>query len=140
CRFGTIRFEGQRLPQRRDRTGDALPQDALVVAQPSPAHVCGSCLDPDRGSNFDFGLDSVLDSRLLVFAGFLSSAGFSAFFAAGFSVGFSVVLASFLAAAGSDGLAFAAAVSGGVASGLASSVAAAGWAPGVSAGAVSSDI
>ena len=28
------------LPQRRDRTGDALPQDALVVAQPPPAHVC----------------------------------------------------------------------------------------------------
>ena len=79
CRFGSVRFEGQRLPQRRDRTGDALPQDALVVAQPPPAHVCGSCLGPGRGSNFDFGLESDLDSRLLVFTGFLSSAVFSVF-------------------------------------------------------------
>ena len=66
------------LPQRRDRTGDALPQDALVVAQPPPAHAGGSCLalgfDVPLGVRFAgrFGRALGLLGGLLVVGGFFS--------------------------------------------------------------------
>ena len=76
------------LPQRRDRAGDALPQDALVVAQPPPAHVCGSCLDRlgfRLGSGFDLGSGFAPGFLPWLGPGVLSSAVLSAFFSGVFS-------------------------------------------------------
>src|SRR6185503_12243503 len=83
-----------------DGTGHALPQDALIVAQPPPGHVCGSWIDRT-------GLDDLAD-----FSAFdlclpdtcLSSAGFSDFFSAAVSV-----LAGGFAEAGADAIFFSAA-------------------------------
>ncbi len=87
-RLGVVRLGPRHLPQRRDRTGDALPQDALVVAQPPPAHVGGSCRVLDLIQTWlriwrRLGADlaSALASRLLGFAAFLSSSAFLGFVA-----------------------------------------------------------
>ncbi len=64
---------GPRLAQRRDRTGHAAPQRALVVAEPAPAHRRCLGLACLRGSQL--GLGGAWPSRRLLAAGFAAATG-----------------------------------------------------------------
>src|SRR5437868_4488529 len=70
-----------RLAQRRDRTGDALPQDALVVAQPPPAHSFFLGFGVFAGvSGGITGMTRASQASTLLGAAFAEASRFSGFF------------------------------------------------------------